>query len=54
MKMFLVEKFEEEVTPELNVMLLTGMNNLLTMPTQIILRDENGDEVGMSMYPNIV
>lgn len=48
MKMFLVEKFEEEITPELKYYAFDWDDNILTMPTQIILRDENGDEVGMS------
>ena len=48
MKMFLVEKFEEEVTPDLKYYAFDWDDNILTMPTQIILRTEDNDEVGMS------
>ena len=48
MKMYLVEKFDEEVTPDLKYYAFDWDDNILTMPTQIILQDENGDEVGMS------
>lgn len=48
MKMFLVEKFEEEITPDLKYYAFDWDDNILQMPTQIILQDENGEEVGMS------
>jgi hypothetical protein len=48
MKMYLVEKFEEEVTPDLKYYAFDWDDNILTMPTQIMLRTEDNDEVGMS------
>jgi hypothetical protein len=48
MKMFLVEKFEEEVTPDLKYYAFDWDDNILTMPTQIILRTEDNEEIGMS------
>ena len=48
MKFYLVENFKEEVTPELKYYAFDWDDNILTMPTKIILQDENGEEVGMS------
>ena len=48
MKVYLVENFKDEITPELKYYAFDWDDNILTMPTQIILSTENGDEVGMS------
>jgi hypothetical protein len=48
MKVYLVENFEEEVTPELKYYAFDWDDNILMMPTKIVLKDENGKEVGMS------
>lgn len=47
MKVYLVENFKEEVTPELKYYAFDWDDNIMYMPTQIILKDENGDEVPM-------
>jgi hypothetical protein len=48
MKIFLVEEFDEEITPDLKYYAFDWDDNILTMPTQIILRTEDNEEVGMS------
>jgi len=48
MKVYLVENFEEEITPELKYYAFDWDDNILMMPTKIVLKDENGKEVGMS------
>jgi hypothetical protein len=48
MKVILVENFKEETTPDIEYYAFDWDDNIMIMPTQIILMDENGDEVGMS------
>ena len=50
--MYLVEKFDEEVTPDLKYYAFDWDDNILTMPTQIILQDENGDQAGYFLPPD--
>lgn len=47
MKINLVEGFEEEMTPDMKYYAFDWDDNLLYMPTKIILKDEKGNEVGM-------
>jgi len=42
------EGFDEAGEPDLKYYAFDWDDNIVTMPTQIILMDENGDEVGMS------
>jgi len=48
MKVYLVENFKEEITPELKYYAFDWDDNIMMMPTKIILKDEEGNEVGMS------
>lgn len=48
MKVYLVENFREELTPELKYYAFDWDDNIMMMPTQIILKDDKGNEVGMS------
>ena len=48
MKVFLIEHFEEEFTPEMEYLAFDWDDNIMIMPTQIILRDDENKEVGMS------
>jgi hypothetical protein len=48
MKVILVENFKEETTPDIEYYAFDWDDNIMIMPTQIILIDENGNEVGMS------
>jgi len=48
MKVFLVENFKEEITPDLKYYAFDWDDNIMMMPTQIILKDSEGNEVGMS------
>lgn len=48
MKVYLVENFKEELTPELKYYAFDWDDNIMMMPTQIILKDDKGNEVGMS------
>ena len=47
MKVYLVENFNEEITPDLKYYAFDWDDNIMYMPTQIILKDENGNEVPM-------
>ena len=47
MKVYLVENFKEEITPDLKYYAFDWDDNIMYMPTQIVLKDENGDEVPM-------
>jgi len=47
MKLKLVEGFKEELTPDLKYYAFDWDDNLMYMPTQIILKDSEGNEVGM-------
>ena len=48
MKVILVEEFKEETTPDIEYYAFDWDDNIMIMPTQIILIDKNGEEVGMS------
>ena len=48
MKVILVEEFKEETTPDIEYYAFDWDDNIMIMPTQIILLDKTGDEVGMS------
>jgi hypothetical protein len=48
MKVFLDENFKEEITPDLKYYAFDWDDNIMMMPTQIILKDSEGNEVGMS------
>ena len=47
MKIQLVEGFDEEMTPDMKYYAFDWDDNLLYMPTKIILKDDKGNEVGM-------
>lgn len=47
MKVFLVEGFKDELTPDMKYYAFDWDDNLMYMPTQIILKDSKGNEVGM-------
>jgi hypothetical protein len=48
MKVILVEEFKEEMTPDIEYYAFDWDDNIMTMPTQIMLSDDKGEEVGMS------
>jgi hypothetical protein len=48
MKLTIKEAFIDEKTPELKYYAFDWDDNIVHMPTEIILVDDNGDEVGMS------
>lgn len=48
MKIRIVENFKDEVTPAMKYYAFDWDDNIVRMPTKIILKNENGDEVGMS------
>ena len=48
MKVILVEDFKEEMTPDIEYYAFDWDDNIMTMPTQIILVDDKGEEIGMS------
>jgi hypothetical protein len=48
MKVIIVEDFREETTPEIEYYAFDWDDNIMVMPTQIILLDDNQNEVGMS------
>ena len=47
MKVILVEGFKDELTPDMKYYAFDWDDNLMFMPTQIILKDSDGKEVGM-------
>lgn len=47
MKMIITEGFTEELTPDLKYYAFDWDDNLMYMPTQIMLEDSEGNEVGM-------
>ena len=42
------EGFTDSGTPDMKYYAFDWDDNILTMPTKIIVKDEDGDEVGMS------
>ena len=48
MKIRIVESFKDDVTPSMKYYAFDWDDNIVRMPTKIILKTENGDEVGMS------
>lgn len=48
MKRHLLEGFDDVGTPDLKYYAFDWDDNIMYMPTKIVLKDENGDEVGMS------
>jgi hypothetical protein len=48
MKKTLIEGFKDEKTPDLKYYAFDWDDNIVHMPTKIILKDDNGEEVGMS------
>jgi hypothetical protein len=48
MGVILIEQVKEEFTPDMVYWAFDWDDNILKMPTQIILKDKNGNEVGMS------
>lgn len=48
MKRFITEGFKDDKTPDLKYYAFDWDDNIVHMPTQIILLDEDGEEVGMS------
>lgn len=48
MKFDLIEGFEPEGTPDLKYYAFDWDDNIVHMPTEIILMSDNGDEIGMS------
>lgn len=48
MKRKLVEGFKDDKTPDLKYYAFDWDDNIVHMPTKIMVKDENGDEVGMS------
>lgn len=48
MRVYLIETVREEFTPDTVYMAFDWDDNILTMPTQIVLLDDNGKEVYMS------
>ena len=48
MKIRIVENFKDDVTPAMKYYAFDWDDNIVRMPTKIILKNENGDEVGMS------
>ena len=47
-KGYLKEGFTEEGTPDMKYYAFDWDDNLMFMPTKIVLKDDNGNEVGMS------
>jgi hypothetical protein len=47
MKKFILEGFRDESTPDMKYYAFDWDDNIVSMPTKIILKNENGDEVGM-------
>ena len=45
---YISEGFKDETTPTMKYYAFDWDDNIVHMPTKIILKDENGDEVGMS------
>ena len=48
MERHLIEGFDDVGTPDLKYYAFDWDDNIMTMPTQIILVDNKGEEVGMS------
>jgi hypothetical protein len=48
LKKIVKEGFDDAGTPDLKYYAFDWDDNLMYMPTKIILQDENGNEVGMS------
>ncbi len=48
MELFLKEAFKDETTPELKYYAFDWDDNIVRMPTEIMLIDDKGNEVGMS------
>lgn len=48
MKFYIVEGFKDELTPTLKYYAFDWDDNIVHMPTKIILLDDKGEEVGMS------
>ncbi len=48
MKRHLIEGFDDVGTPDLKYYAFDWDDNIMYMPTKIVLKDENGNEVGMS------
>ena len=44
----IIEGITEEGTPDMKYYAFDWDDNIMTMPTKILLKDEDGDEVGMS------
>ena len=44
----ILEGIDEEGTPDMKYYAFDWDDNIMNMPTKIILKDEDGDEVGMS------
>ncbi len=47
-KINLREGINDEGSPDMKYYAFDWDDNIMTMPTKIILKDENGDEVGMT------
>ena len=50
MRKLLREKFEESKTPDMKYYAFDWDDNIAMMPTEILLRNSNGEEVGMSTH----
>ena len=48
--MIIVEEFEEDMSPDMKYYAFDWDDNIVYMPTEIILLDDEGDEVGMSTH----
>jgi len=48
MKRFILEGFRDESTPDMKYYAFDWDDNIVSMPTKIILKNSEGDEVGMS------
>ena len=48
MRTRIIEGFKDEKTPDLKYYAFDWDDNIVHMPTKIIVKDEDGDEVGMS------
>ena len=47
MKKYILEGFEDSSTPDMKYYSFDWDDNIVSMPTKIILKTDNGDEVGM-------
>lgn len=48
MKLYIVEKMDEKNTPDMDYWAFDWDDNIMIMPTKIVVKDSNGKEIGMS------